>query len=92
MCYVDNNAVRDVLISGCGRSNIAKHLVEVLLNLEDSHSVLTWIARVPSPSNVSDGPSRGSASELEAQNATCCNVENLLNILLKENSLTVKMG
>ena len=92
VCYVDNNAVRDVLISGRGRSNIAKHLVEVLLNLEDSHSVLTWIARVPSPSNVSDGPSRGSTSELEAQNATCCNVENLLNILLNENSLTVKMG
>ena len=92
VCYVDNNAVRDVLISGRGRSNIAKHLVEVLLNLEDSHSVLTWIARVPSPSNVSDGPSRGSTSELEALNATCCNVENLLNILLNENSLTVKMG
>ena len=64
-----------------------KHLVEVLLNLEDSHSVLTWIARVPSPSNVSDGPSRGFASELEAQNATCCNVENLLDILLKGKSL-----
>ena len=56
--YLDNNAARDVAISGRGRNQTAKALATALLTLEDAGEIRAWYARVPSPSNVADLPSR----------------------------------
>ena len=56
--YIDNNAARDVAISGNARSPVGLKLVSGLLALEDRLSIYPWFSRVPSPSNIADAPSR----------------------------------
>ena len=67
VAYVDNNGTRDVCISGSARTSPGKELVEKLLAVEDSAGVVSWFARVPSSSNVADGPSRGSCDDVDAK-------------------------
>ena len=56
--FIDNNAVRDCLIS-CDTSNdIGSIILREILKLEDDVKALAWYARVPSPSNIADDPSR----------------------------------
>ena len=64
VAYVDNNSTRDVSISGCARSQPGSALVSQLLAAEDAAGVAAWYARVPSDSNIADGPSRGSCAGL----------------------------
>ena len=54
--FVDNNAVRDIAISGAARSPIANRLLDMLLLDEYSAEILAWCQRVPSPSNPADAP------------------------------------
>ena len=56
--FIDSNAARDITISGSARSCIPGQLLEIFLRYEDMASVLSWFARVPSPSNPADLPSR----------------------------------
>ncbi|CAE7258535.1 unnamed protein product [Symbiodinium sp. CCMP2592] len=56
--FVDNNGVRDITISGHAKASIARRLLEIFLQLEHDASVVPWYARVPSPSNPADEPSR----------------------------------
>lgn len=65
--YVDNNSTRDVCISGGARTSPGKELITKILMLEDELSLIAWYARVPSLSNISDGPSRGSTDEVPAK-------------------------
>ena len=65
--FIDNNATRDVNISGRARSSPGSELVADLLALEDSSGVNAWYARVPSLSNVADGPSRGSSEGIRVK-------------------------
>jgi hypothetical protein len=62
--YVDNNSARDVAISANSRSKLIAGLVEQLLKVENTSSCFCWFARVPSPSNPADGPSRGDVQVL----------------------------
>jgi len=64
--YIDNNATRDVSISGRARTAPASDLVAELLMLEDRNCTNTWFARVPSASNLADGPSRNDLAEITA--------------------------
>ena len=64
VAYLDNNSTRDVAISGRGRNPTAKALASVLLALEDAGEIRCWYARVPSPSNVADLPSRELCSKM----------------------------
>ena len=67
MAYIDNNPTRDVSISGAARTFPGDNLVGQLLEVEDSISVISWFARVPSQSNIADGPSRGSLEGLRVK-------------------------
>ena len=60
--FIDNNSARDTAISGVARNDCAMVLLEVLLQTEMDISTFAWYARVPSPANPSDGPSRGDLS------------------------------
>ena len=56
--FIDNNAVRDSLIS-CDTSNkTALIILNAILQLEDKVKALAWYTRVPSPSNIAGDPSR----------------------------------
>eukprot|EP00438_Fugacium_kawagutii_P023706 Skav228033 [mRNA] locus=scaffold1188:5424:7796:+ [translate_table: standard] len=58
MFYVDNNAARDISISGHARTEPGSTLASMLLRLEDSLGIIAWYARVASASNIADAPSR----------------------------------
>ena len=64
ICFVDNNSARDVAISGNGRNITANCLIEFLLKLEMASCTTPWYARIPTPSNIADEPSRGSIQNL----------------------------
>ena len=67
VAYIDNNSTRDVSISGAARTFPGDNLIGQLLEVEDSCSVIPWFARVPSQSNIADGPSRGSVDGLNVK-------------------------
>ena len=56
--FVDNNGVRDAAISGNVKSSVARRMLESLLQKEYELSLVPWYARVPSPANPADEPSR----------------------------------
>ena len=56
-------------ISGCGRNIVANTLIDFMLKLEMSANLTPWFARVPTPSNIADEPSRGVLSSLIALGA-----------------------
>ena len=64
VCFIDNNSARDVAISAGGRSKVALALIDVLLRVEHDGAFFPWYARVPSPSNPSDRPSRNNSEWL----------------------------
>ena len=65
--YIDNNSARDVAMSGSGRAEIPKALLEQLLFREQQSQVVAWYQRVPSPSNIADLPSRQKCASLTSQ-------------------------
>ena len=82
--FIDNNAVRDVSISGSGRSPVACCLIEELLQFESDSAIHSWFARVPSPSNPSDKLSRGDLSDLLRWKIQAVNVCDWANALLNK--------
>ena len=58
VAFVDNNAVRDILISCRGRSPIVKNLLKMFVGLEVGCEFIPWFSRVPSPSNCADHSSK----------------------------------
>ena len=67
--YVDNDGVRDVLIS-CNTSDpVGSVLLTSVLEREGAFAISSWFTRVPSKSNIADDPSRGDVHELVALEA-----------------------
>jgi len=62
--FVDNNAARNVAISINSRSRLIAGLVEQLLQVEEIAACFCWFARVPSPSNPANDPSRNECNAL----------------------------
>ena len=62
--YVDNNSARDIAIAGNARTSPGDKLVAHLLRAEDSCNINAWYSRVPSESNIADGPSRDNLTEV----------------------------
>ena len=76
--YTDNNGVRDALIS-CGTQNsIAKKILTATLVLESTKQITPWYARVPTDSNLSDGPSRCSCDKVGSTGAVRCDSTSLV--------------
>ena len=63
--YLDNDAARAALCKGCGGTHIGKRIVQQTMECESDLKLKTWYARVPSHSNISDGPSRLDCTEVE---------------------------
>ena len=59
LLWIDNEVVRFGIINAYMHPPSAMALLSPLLALEESTKVSLWVCRVPSHSNPSDGPSRG---------------------------------
>ena len=62
--FIDNNSCRDVLISSKGRSPLMRKLLAHYLKSEHRLGFTPWVARVPSPSNCSDAPSKPLSAQI----------------------------
>ena len=62
--FVDNWPALDALVRGDASVATWRELLLVLENPEETAPFYLWTARVPSKSNVADGPSRGSIEHL----------------------------
>ncbi|CAE7221237.1 unnamed protein product [Symbiodinium sp. CCMP2592] len=78
--FVDNNGVRDAAISANARASVARRLLESFLQKEHSSAIIPWFARVPSPSNPADEPSRVECDSL-----------NLLGVQLLRSNVSRRM-
>ena len=83
LIFIDNNAVRDSLISCQTSSPIAHKIMSRILDLEYMASMFTWYSRVPTHSNIADGPSRFDTSLLRRLGAECysCHMTGLRSCL-----------
>lgn len=66
MHYTDNDSCRFALMRGVGETPTAKYLVSSIMECENQLQTKSWYGRVPSHSNPSDDPSRGSFETLNA--------------------------
>ena len=64
--FVDNNGVRDALISCHSSNEVGLCILKEILKLESSSKVLQWYSRVASVSNIADDPSRFVVAQLKA--------------------------
>ena len=82
--FIDNNAARDVAISAHGRSKMISGMIEQLLRAEDISACFCWFARVPSPPNPSDGPSRNDCEELINEGVPFVSVDDIVGACLDQ--------
>ena len=73
--YTDNNAVRDVMIACHTNNELAKVILVATLGLECEKQLQPWYARIPTDSNMADGPSRMFVDRLIQLGATACNLD-----------------
>ena len=69
MVYIDNEGAKFSLIKGYSTSKKITSICALAATCLDSHFVLPWFARIPSPSNLADFPSRQLSHPLLKENA-----------------------
>ena len=62
--FVDNYPAQDCIIKGSSSESVWRELLLVLERIDEQVSSYMWVCRVPSESNISDCPSRGSIKEV----------------------------
>ena len=67
--FVDNEGIKFSLLKGLSDNACVDRMAELFAELECAKHVTTWIARVPSKSNVADPPSRGVVNGASLKNA-----------------------
>ena len=63
--YLDNDAARAALCKGCGGTKLGRNFVQRIMENESTLRLKSWYARVPSHSNISDGPRRLDCTEVK---------------------------
>ena len=66
LAFVDNDGCRDALINGYSAVEESGHILGAVALMDHKLMCLCWYSRVPSPSNIADGPSRGDSSRVLA--------------------------
>ena len=72
--YVDNEAAKAGFIRGAGATKVANVIVGSFCALEAKLQLKTWFSRVPTHSNLSDGPSRMDFGLVTALGCTKCEI------------------
>ena len=73
--FTDNNGVRDSLISCSSKNASAKKLLVATMALECEYQLTPWYARIPTDSNLADGPSRYRCQKLQSMGASECIID-----------------
>ena len=63
--YLDNEAAKSSLVNGCSSQTSGAEIIQTFVYAEMKLQVKVWFARVPTSSNISDGPSRLETAELQ---------------------------
>ena len=63
--FIDNEGVKEALVSGSTKSKASRRMLVEAMIQDARNDSLTWYARIPSPSNVADAPSRLKWRELQ---------------------------
>ena len=63
--YLDNDAARAAMCKGYGATVAAQRIVQKVMETECPCELKTWFARVPTHSNIADGPSCLQCHEIE---------------------------
>lgn len=93
VCFVDNNSARDVAISGIARNDVASCLIDFLLKLQMATNFGPWYAKVPTPSNIADEPSRGDIVLMSELGVKCTDIFKVFSDIFKVFSeIAVMMG
>jgi len=58
LCFVDNDSARYAAIAGWSPVRTSAAILDALASWDAVLGAVQWFARVPSPSNIADGPSR----------------------------------
>ena len=73
--YIDNDSARAGLIKGAGATSMADAIIECFCAKESTLQLKAWFNRVPSHSNISDGPSRSDFSLVKRLGCTINDVQ-----------------
>ena len=63
--YLDNEAAKASLVNGASMQDNGAEIIQAFVYSEMKVQVKVWFSRVPTSSNISDGPSRLDVSEME---------------------------
>ena len=74
--YIDNEAAKSCWINASADTECAKKMVHRGVHLEAEFHTTAFFCRVPTHSNIADGPSRGQFTEAESIGATCVRIGN----------------
>ena len=66
--YIDNEAAKGSLINGATDQVTGSQLIAEFVEAELRCQTKVWFSRVPTYSNISDGPSRGDLEEMNRMN------------------------
>ena len=69
--FIDNDSVKAALVSGNTKSLASMELLALAARLEIQLEACSWYSRVPSPSNISDEPSRLSFEFIRSFDSSC---------------------
>ena len=69
LVFVDNDAARFTLIKCSADHPTSLSIAVAVRSIDREHATAAWYERVPSPANISDGPSRGVYGDLLAVGA-----------------------
>ena len=86
--YLDNEAAKASLINGSSMQDNGAEIIQAFVYSEMRIQVKVWFARVPTSSNISDGPSRSDVSEMEKYNVRrrTINWQNLFQKMRRDGS------
>lgn len=62
--FIDNSSAVEGLIKGTSQSALSQAIIEEVITMDARSESASWYARVPSVSNIADGPSRFDDKEL----------------------------
>ena len=72
--YLDNDAAKSGLIKGSGATDMANAIVGGFCEMESLLQLKTWFSRVPTHSNLGDGPSRLDFSLADSLGCARCQI------------------
>ena len=63
--FIDNDGVKEAVVKGTTDSLACKKILRECMVQDSKNHSMSWYARIPSPSNIADGPSRLDFSQVE---------------------------